>query len=304
MLDGTAHKPFVYRRLVPMTINFVNWITPSIVEQETVYIVSNSSLAMKMFSYFDWEPENAYSYLIFCAIAYISFLLFSLFCAKLALTTTAKDEKPDVLLLLSSLALIGLPPLFCYSSLLYDPAQLFLFTASLYFLHESRWKAYFLFFTAVCLNKETAVLLIPVSIIFSLKNNKPKTAIVNGIIQLTIFIVIKLILTLCFYDNPGKFMEFHFKDHNLALFITSYDLKGLLLFISFVWVCFSCWSHLPLFLKVSFLSILPPLLFLTLFLGFLDEWRDYYEAYPVIFSMAYFTYKNQIKNIHLTSSSN
>jgi hypothetical protein len=45
---------------------------------------------------------------------------------------------------------------------------------------------------------------------------------------------------------------------------------------------FSKWKAKPEFLKDA-LWIAVPLLILTFFLGYLDELRDYYEVFPVVF---------------------
>jgi hypothetical protein len=41
------------------------------------------------------------------------------------------------------------------------------------------------------------------------------------------------------------------------------------------------WAQTPRFLRTA-LWVLPVLVGLTLFLGYLDELRDYYEAFPVV----------------------
>jgi hypothetical protein len=46
------------------------------------------------------------------------------------------------------------------------------------------------------------------------------------------------------------------------------------------------WPQKPRFLKMSFVMILPPLVIMALFLGYIDEWRGYYEAYPAAFGLA------------------
>ena len=41
------------------------------------------------------------------------------------------------------------------------------------------------------------------------------------------------------------------------------------------------WDDKPVFLRVAFPATFGPLLALALFFGYIDEWRGYYEAYPI-----------------------
>lgn len=93
-----------------------------------------------------------------------------------------------------------------------------------------------------------------------------------------------------FYNNPGTFVEFHLFDHNLRL-IKNYNLNDLVTFIVCILLIFYGWKDRDLFLKISFAMIIP-LLFLALFLGYLDELRGYYEVLPVI---TIFVYVNILK---------
>jgi hypothetical protein len=43
------------------------------------------------------------------------------------------------------------------------------------------------------------------------------------------------------------------------------------------------WARKPVFLRKGLLITLIPLVFLALFFGYVDELRDYYEAFPFLF---------------------
>ncbi len=74
-------------------------------------------------------------------------------------------------------------------------------------------------------------------------------------------------------------VEFHFRE-NFAFFhpystVTAAACLVLVLLVGYRW------NEQPRFLRVASLVIIP-LVGLTLFLGMLDELRDYYEAFPAI----------------------
>jgi hypothetical protein len=100
------------------------------------------------------------------------------------------------------------------------------------------------------------------------------------IAQFAIFILVKGSLYFIFKNNPGTFIEFHLIDHNLRL-LTGYDLTLAAAVLGLILLIFYKWNEKPNFLKTS-LWMFIPLVVLTLFLGYLDELRDYYEVYPIV----------------------
>jgi hypothetical protein len=99
-------------------------------------------------------------------------------------------------------------------------------------------------------------------------------------VQLIIFGVVKILLYTLFNNNPGGFVEFHLIDRNYLLF-NGYSLMTFVTLLIVLLSIFNKWNEKPKFLKDS-LWIALPLLILTLFLGFFDELRDYYEVFPVV----------------------
>jgi hypothetical protein len=98
--------------------------------------------------------------------------------------------------------------------------------------------------------------------------------------QVIIFGAVKILLYTFFKNNPGGFVEFHLIDRNYLLF-NGYSLVTFTTLLIILLSIFSKWNEKPKFLKDS-LWIAFPLLILTLFLGFFDELRDYYEVFPVV----------------------
>lgn len=88
-----------------------------------------------------------------------------------------------------------------------------------------------------------------------------------------------------FQDNAGGMAQFHLVDYNLytigKLSIETVVALGIIaLFI------YRGWKDKPEFLRDA-LWIAVPLFVLTLFLGYIDEQRDFYELYPVAALLVY-----------------
>ena len=293
-IKGWAMKPFVYRALVPQTIALALKVSPDGLERSAARGVAQSALLSKAFARLKWEPEYALAYYICVVLVYGLFLAFSILAVKFVLSTNGLPAPAAAGRLWSGLVLLGLPPFFKFTSFLYDPAQLMLFTASLYCLFARRWRPYLILFALACINKETAILLVPIFIfsypMYPLRLADGAARLLLGA-QVAIFVVVKAVLALSFRDNPGPFMEFHLLDHNLNFLAIGYGWSQLILLALLGFVCFYKWGEKPRFLKIAFVFTLPTMLALYLFVGWLDEWRVYYEAYPVVLALAVHTFR-------------
>jgi hypothetical protein len=288
-IKGWACKPFIYRALVPQTIAGILKLFPDQVEQNVGRRFAASGVTSGLFARLKWETDYALAYLVCVIMVYMLFLFFSICASKFVLETTGLAGGAAAHRLLGAALLLGLPPFFKFTSFLYDPAQLFLFTTSMYLIYRRRWRPYLVFFALTCLNKETAILLVPIFVFhypawpLGQADRQAKTLLAA---QAGIFVVAKALLALRFRENPGPFMEFHLLDHNLNVLAGGYGWSSFLLLALLGFVVLYRWREKPAFLRTAFLSTLPPMIVIYLFVGWIDEWRVYYEAYPVVFAMA------------------
>lgn len=180
-------------------------------------------------------------------------------------------------------SVVGLLPLLKYYNYIYDFPHLFLITLALSLLVRKNWALYLVVFLFCCFNKETSILLVMVFFFYFLGDKRMDKSKFWKLllIQMGIFVLVKGILTIIFMDNPGHFVEFHLYDYNLIRLRKIKPLEMLLWGSGAVFLIFFHWLRKPRFLKVSLLMLIP-LVSLTLLLGFIDEWRDYYEVYPVL----------------------
>jgi len=278
MIYGKASKPYVYRVLLPVTVRVLSAPVPQTLRNAISNKIEDSISLNKLFKKLKWEKELAVEYSFAMLLMFLSLwgfsisvrYLFSLF-YKSSYWLSAS---------VSVFALLGLPPMFQYTSFIYDFPVLLLYTLGLIFLYKQEWKIFLIIFVIGCINKETTILL--ALIFFLYYKGKLGKDIFNKLLatQLVIFVLIKIVLLILFKNNPGTFVEFQLVDHNLRL-LTGYNLALAASLLGLIVLVFYKWDEKPDFLKIS-LSALIPLVFLTFFLGYLDELRDYYEIYSAL----------------------
>jgi len=279
MVDGTAHKPFVYRALVPAVIRTVENAAPAAIEEKLISLSETGSVA-ELFERYGWAHEDMLAYLIAAAFLYGSLLLFVHAFGVLA--KSQYEMNPVFRRVLSLVALAGLPCFFRYYSYLYDFTHLILFCYALALMSRQRWAGYFPVFALACLSKETTVLLIALFCIHFWKDRRRSWFWSAAALQALIFVFVKVWLRVLFKENLGGSLEFHL-GHNLTL--QPYDFSQIGIFAGLILLCARHWAEKPVFLKHAVWMLLP-LVGLTFLFGLLDEYRDYYEVYPVVLLLA------------------
>lgn len=281
MIYGTAPKPFVYRQLMPVAVRLTVQAIPSDVRNAMIERASKSSTIARIMSRLKLSSDLFVDYAVSVFFIYVSlwgFLLsFRVLIDRLYETSLFFADAVTVA------ALIGIPAFFSFSYI-YDIPTLFLFTLGLGIMITRQWGLYLFFFFIGCWSKETMILLIMVFVIHFYFNTEMDRRLRKKLLaaQIGIFISVKIILEIVFYQNPGGLIEFHFI-HNI-LFGYHYYLTTFLSWIVLALLLFYKWKEKPAFLKNA-LWIGAPLFVLTLFLGFLYEIRDYGEVYPVLIGL-------------------
>jgi hypothetical protein len=295
MVNGAADKPFVYRTLLPTAVHLVSSLTPSRWRQAFTAIARRRETAFRRLG---WETSAAGEYAIALILMLLCFAGFAHYSAKLVMLTCSLKEAQGTRLLLAAAVLAGLPPFFRYTSYLYDPPQLLLFTMALYFLAASRFRAFGLAFVLCCLNKETALLLIPIYVLVG-RQKFPSPRRYWGLLLglVIVYIGVRLLLMSAFRYNAGSVADFQFT-HTLAKFVEGWTFTDAIAFMLLAFLVFLEWNDKPRFLKVSFLALGPPLIVLTLFWGYVDEWRVYYEVYPIVFGLIVDSYLRVRRGLH------
>ena len=273
MIYGKAHRPFVTRCLVPMIIRGTTAVTPKTVRTFTMETFARSKIINRL----GWPPAYATEFVSALVIMYVSLIAFLIALRRLLLNFTDQTTA----LAATCLTGLSLPITFCYQIYLYDFTQLALFTAALLFLLHKQWSFFYPVFILGCLNKETTILLPIILAFWSGKNALRPPCRRHIIFQLVIWLTIYLILQFHFQNNPGGSTEWHLARN--AVFPLSPSAKLRLLVLAAVTgLSILNIRRSPGFLKAGFWVTLPILIIATLFFGYIDELRDYYEALPFI----------------------
>jgi hypothetical protein len=285
MVYGRACKPFVYRALLPALVRWTTAVLPFGFKSFLTHSLAQRAPVQHLLATLQFEPQHFTEYLVGSLLMGGSLLgfLFALrdLFGSLYHTTSwwFRDALPPA-------ALLALRYLIRYVNYVYDLPTLFLFTLGLALMLRRQWRAFLLVYALACLNKETTILLTLVFVIHFLHDAWLDRACFVRLVllQLGLFVAVKLALSWVFRANPGAFVELHLLDHNLDV------LKSFLLKPSFAaeapWfgvllLTFYQWPGKPSFLKHALWIVVPIVAAMPLW-GVLGELRVYYEAFPIV----------------------
>jgi len=276
MIDGTASRPFVLRTLIPSTIRIIRDIMP-----ESIKTHIRSFLETKGWFVEYLKTDRVIEYFIALTLSFIFFLGFSFVLLRLAKYFYKGDPFMQHIVVFAGMLII--PLCSAYGHYIYDPATLFLFSLGLLLVIEEHIVLMLFLFPLLVLNKETSVLLIPVFIIYQLKRMSIIRISTISFIMSLIWLSIRILIMQAFAANPGTIVEFHLLDHNLRLFANPATALFFLTVIVFLGVLiFYDWKSKQSFLRWGFLVVFCPLFFLSIFFGYVDELRQFYEAVPFV----------------------
>lgn len=295
MIEGKYRKPYVYRTLVPTTIRIISNIIPESVHKNTENFVRQNPKLNATFDNLEWQKEPALKYFISSVFMILSFIAFGYLIPYFVFLFTGIARTYLNKIFISGLSLVLLPGFFLYGSHIYDPPQLFLFALALYVLYKQKFNLFYPLFVLVTVNKETSLLLVGVFFFYFFRKISEKKFIYLVILYVFTFLAIRVFITYVFSENEGPFLEYHFVEHNLRI---RYSLIALTMnsgfFILLMLLNFLKWKIKPEFIKTSFWVIFLPTFILTIFFGYVDELRVYYELYPILITSSAITI-NQIR---------
>lgn len=300
-LQGKAHKPFVYRLLVPEIVKGLTAIIPDSVKQTLLYYAHGYKWNDKYLQKLGWEIDYLFENLLTTAVLFL--LFFGFFWVARALIG-AFYPYPDFVVDLAPLAnVLLLPMFFVITNYTYDPGVLFFSALGLLLIQKRAHLLFLAVFIVACLNKETAVLL---SFVFLVKEHGLMsqwrlTAWMVGLVSIAI--AIKLTTYLLFVANEGGFVVMHLQ-HNWEALTFQRWYPPYLQFAVLIWgflVGFQ-WSQKPEFLRQAFLVTFIPELLLGCLFGWLDEIRIFLDAYPALFLLSLPTFMTLFRIPHSVSN--
>jgi len=210
ILNASAHKPFVYRQLVPMLSALANQLTPDSLKNDILKVATT-----KVKSVASMNRELAFRYMTVYVICFFS-LFFSLLVLR-EITLDAGAGKVAAVFAPLSFAL-AFPYLQTKGGYYYDITELLFL--SLAFLAASRGRILLLLtlLLPATLNKETFIFFIPA--LYPLLRCHFSMKKVLILISAAIFAagIVNILTKLAFYDLPGGALEFYLLQ-NLRAFI-------------------------------------------------------------------------------------
>jgi hypothetical protein len=281
MVYGRAARPFVYRTLLPSTIRLAATLVPDWARQRLVQAAQGDRIFSVAVPLLRWEWQYLPEYAIAAALIWGCFLGYAFFMRNLA-----RRFLPDPGWLANVVPVVGLlivPAFFRYNNHIYDAGALVFFAAALACLAAGRTGWFYLCFALASANKETAILLAGVFILFHLPSMPKRRLALHAAGQVALWGSVKAIVTFIYRGNPGTLVEFHLIDRT-ATYLR--DLDRLLGFVAFagLWVLLLIpgWRRSAPFLRRGLVATLAPLVTLALVFGYVDETRMYLEALPLM----------------------
>lgn len=291
MLDKTACRPYVGRMLTPLILLGVEKVIPQHVQNQFLRCRVGRWLYDICLSHTDdtkssipKHHEIAYCvmlgffWLCFAGVLYYMWMLARFWLKNFVLITLA----PIVGFFIIHIMMVEI-------HFLYDPATLLLATAAAYYLSINRKAGYYISFLLLTVNKETSIVLVPLFYIRNKAKMSGKKVLLHSFLQVLMFVVIRGLISHAVSGNRGPAIEFHLLDHNLCTAAPLNKLYSLAVTI-FLWFLASFdWKNKPAFLRSALLITAGVLVGSTLFFGWIDELRDYYECVPYLCILVMYT---------------
>jgi len=284
MIYGRAHRPYVLRTLVPSLTRLLraSLRPPLDKKMQSLFYGPPVYLPRKM-GVLGWEQAYLLEYVIAISLVYCFLLAF-----PFALRSLARSLYTDgwVSFVAPLAGVLALPVFFSKGThYLYDFPSLTLFTLALALMARRRWGAFYPVFAAGTLNKETMIL---ATLVFGLafRRSMPRGAFLKHVAaQSLLFLAIQAGLRRLFTGTPGGAVEPHL-EKNLILLASSSGPLVLGLLAAAAFLILVRLGRKPAFLRQA-LAIMPPLALSYLCFGIYGEIRVFYEAFPVLFLLAF-----------------
>lgn len=288
MVQGTAWRPYVKRALVGVVVRAGDVVIPGSAKDALSAAVERSPLLRDRLK---WESAHATWFALVFAIHLASLVLFA--AAFERWLARSLGFSAAWALAGGILALALLPLHFGYQNFVYDFPGLALFTLGLVLNGESRWGALALLWPIGMLNKETFVLLVPVFLAMRWGRLSGAAIARQLAVQAALTLLVVVALGIAFRANPGPPIEWHLM-RNLTLHPPARQLIHDAAYWGFVVIAFLGWKR-DRRLAAATLAVMAVLFGTTLFFGYLGEYRDFYEAWPLLLAMALTTARGALE---------
>ncbi len=301
---GSAHRPYVYRQLVPLGIRAVFALRPPEFWNGLGERMAQSRWIVRI----RWATDNRYEWwnaadlpaiFLSAGVNLVALIAFAFVFRALVEDQFRAPEAFANATAAVTLYTIGyMNREGVYS---YDCPLLFLFTLELLLLRRRAWAWFYPLFVLATLNKETSILLTVVFAAVYWRRLPLREIAAHAGAQLAIYGLIVGCLHRVFADNHGPPLEYHFFRDNVGIILNPGEAYGFVACaVIFVGLLLRDWEQKPEFLRRATV-VFWPLLGLTALFGLLDELRDYYEFYLVAMPLVAATFARYVFGASVTA---
>jgi len=282
LIDGTASRPFVYRRLVPASARLLLAVTPAGLEASLGEALRASQPWGALLSHMHLG-ERDYVKGVYCLGLMLASLVAQAYAFRaLFAASYGRGRRADLAAIWGVLCAV---PFFEYGYI-YDFTTLLLSTLSWLCLVQRSWRWFAVVYLVGCLNKETVIL---VSLAFAITQygRVPRSAYWGWLgFQLGAFALVRWALVHAYSANPGLDFEWHAHDHWIALSWAWPALTSAAWIANLARLVGRDWARKPVVLRGILGAVLPPMVVLFVLFGYPYEWRVFYEILPVVVLLA------------------
>ncbi len=289
MVYGSAERPYVYRRLVPIMSLAVASITPMEVRERIGSAMAEFTTQLEIMQAvagqkrnFRMALEKTQSFYLRGVTAIIIYGFLWIFI--IALYRLAQQLLPNIPAMALFSPIIGLlitPSLMVPGAYIYDIPALALATCCYLCLSTRNWKWFFFWFALACLNKETAIF---ITIFFALwfwgRMDRREFMHCLGL-QLLVFAVIRFAIFWQFRHNPGIFLATSYIMQQAAMLIAGYSYKTLITVFFMIFLMVYRWQEKPPFARYG-IALFVLMYLAYFFFGNPLEYRVFLDVVPLL----------------------
>ncbi|MCE5231379.1 hypothetical protein LLG95_17525 [bacterium] len=284
MVYQRNERPVVTRVLIPWTIRGISFMVPAEKSAQIDELARTQPFVAHNFQKYGWLPDYATEYAVALFVLYACLIGF--FYSFRYFARGIFEGPREFIDLCGLIALAAIPPMTRDLHTLYDFGTLFFMTLCFGLMVRRHWAAYILVFALACLNRETAILLPFIFIMNFHDMMRPGRLLGGFLVQIAIWAAIRGWIGWLYSANPGGLAVLTWDQNLKNLFLAqSYSLAQLMAVLALIFLIFHKWAFKPVFLKRALVWFVPTLV-IYFFVGILNEWRIYFEWYPIFLCLA------------------
>lgn len=282
LVYGDAWKPLVNRLLIPVSARMLIYPIPKDLREDLSNNLIEIPLVRDAFKLPHWNDKFVLEYIVVLLLMLLCLIGFLL--AIRWLFVTVYVAHPLIADLVPLMSLFLLRPLMWPTTYPYDYATLFMSTLLIIFLIRGSWVCFAIAFLLASLNKETAIVFVPIFAYYFRFVLPIRRPLYNLLIvwQIGCWSSVKFVTSIIYGNNGGEnfWAIKNWSAHNPEVFMSSFSLGEFTAFLVLFVACTFRWHRKPLFLRQLFLGFMWMLIPLHICIAWIDEIRSFYDVLP------------------------